>query len=199
MRPASLLYAHGFVSSPDSAKAVVLRDWLAVQHREMRLSVPVLPMQPAAAMAVLEAELARLPKPLVLMGSSLGGYYCAALAARSGWPVVLINPLADPLPYRDRYVGTHENPCTGERFAVTAQDAADLLALQTPCRHPARQLLLLQTGDETLDYRQAIRTWPACPRVVINGGHHGFDGFRDWLPFVLEFFAFALTDSEPPA
>ena len=44
-----------------------------------------------------------------------------------------------------------------------------------------RCLLLLQTGDAVLDYRQAVAALPDARQVVEQGGDHGFAGFARYL------------------
>jgi predicted esterase YcpF (UPF0227 family) len=56
------------------------------------------------------------------------------------------------------------------------------------CRHHAGALLLLvETGDEVLDYRQAWRVTPDAARRCFPGGDHSFTRFPDLLPQLFEF------------
>jgi predicted esterase YcpF (UPF0227 family) len=47
--------------------------------------------------------------------------------------------------------------------------------------------LLVQTGDETLDYRQAVKKYAGCKQTVEEGGDHAFQGFERYLESGLEF------------
>src|SRR5690554_7131184 len=61
-----------------------------------------------------------------------------------------------------------------------------LNALDTPCINAPEQLfLLLQTGDETLDYKQAAKLYQACPSWLEGAGNHSFEGFIERLPMIL--------------
>src|SRR5262245_64945692 len=92
-----ILYLHGFNSSPNSAKAQVLKRYLDDRGRGAELACPQLPHRPSLAIAAAEAALARASRRNVtLVGSSLGGFYATSLAEKHGLRAVLINPAIDP-------------------------------------------------------------------------------------------------------
>ena len=55
-------------------------------------------------------------------------------------------------------------------------------------RNPDLYWLLVQTGDETLDYRDAVAKYHGCRQTVEADGSHAFDGYEGWLPDIAEFF-----------
>ena len=181
-----LIYIHGFNSSPASFKAKVLRERLAALGRADEFVAPALPHSPAAAAALL-AEFARRHAQAVLVGSSLGGYYATWLAENFGLRAVLVNPAVRPYELLAAYVGTQKNLHTGEDYEFTAQHIAELCALEVGAITPERYLLMVETGDEVLDYRQAIEKYRGAQQLVIEGGDHGFSDFADYLDRVLAF------------
>jgi predicted esterase YcpF (UPF0227 family) len=192
MRTATLLvYLHGFRSSPASIKARQLGQAVAALPDADRptLSVPELDHRPAYAMMAILARVAGIDaSTLTFVGSSLGGFYATYAAERLGARAVLINPAIRPdedlRPYRGGQVNLH----TGAGFEVTDAHFAALAALRVArITRPDRYLLLVQAGDEVLDYRQAVAFYAGAWQRVEGGGDHGFAGFEAQIPLVFRF------------
>lgn len=185
-----LVYLHGFNSSPGSQKARLLAQYLTRKGYVCELRVPALPFSPEDAAACVEAEIAfeRDRRPIALMGSSLGGYYATWASQRFGLPAVLINPAVYPYRLLRDYLGPQENPYTGERYLLEMQHVAALEALDVGTLHrPGQVMVLLQTGDETLNYHDAVVRFPRSPLWVQSGGSHAFEDFTAILPAALSF------------
>lgn len=184
-----LIYVHGFNSSPDSWKARALRAELKRQGREQQLRVPALSHWPAEAIEQLEAEIAAANGPVTLIGSSLGGYYSTWLVEQNpALRAVLVNPAVHPYRLLEEWLGQNTNLYTREQYQLTERHLEQLLALDCPqLQHPDRYLLLVQTGDETLDYREAVDKYAACARFVQPGGSHGFEHFEALIPALQAF------------
>lgn len=189
-RPA-ILYIHGLNSSPLSQKARQLSAALTRIGMAGCLRVPALHHHPRRAIAQLETELAVLGRPL-LVGSSLGGYYATHLAERHGLRALLINPAVLPHRRFDGYLGPQTNLYSGEVWELTHDHVVALAELEVPPPQDAgRYQVWLQTGDETLDYRQAVDFYRGCALRIQAGGDHGFQGFAERLPALLAFAGFA--------
>ncbi len=52
---------------------------------------------------------------------------------------------------------------------------------------PERSWLLVEEGDEVLDYRQAVARYRDARQTVLAGGDHSFTRFVDFVPQILEF------------
>lgn len=184
-----LIYIHGFNSSPQSWKAQRLCQWLA-QHGGADVEAPALSHWPAEAMAQLRSRVEAHPdRELTLIGSSLGGYYATWLCEH--YPrlrAVLVNPAVYPYRLLAEWLGDNENIYTQERYCLTRTHLEQLQALDVDVLHdPSRYLLLVQTGDETLDYREAVEKFAAAPQFVQPGGSHGFEEFDTLIPAILAF------------
>ncbi|QXI43850.1 esterase [Pseudomonas wayambapalatensis] len=183
----SILYIHGFNSSPLSAKARQLEAVMQQLGLGDHLRVPALHHHPRQAMAQLETAIAELGAPL-LVGSSLGGYYATHLAERHGLKALLVNPAVTPHKHFDGYLGTQRNHYSEETWELTLDHVQALAELEVPPPQDAsRYQVWLQTADETLDYRHAERYYRACALRIEAGGDHSFQGFAERLPTLLAF------------
>lgn len=182
----SILYIHGLNSSPASRKAQQLIGTMALLGLDAELHVPALHHHPRQAIGQLEQAIDTLGGAPLLVGSSLGGYYATHLAQRHGLQALLINPAVNPHRLFDGYLGTQCNLYSGDTWELTLDHIAALAALEVP--PPAcgdRIRVWLQTGDETLDYRHAVRFYQGCAVEVQDGGDHGYQGFAQRLPELL--------------
>ena len=182
-----ILYLHGFCSSPESWKARLTAECMATRGLGDQFVCPALSPVPAAAIAAAETIIARADGPVTLIGSSLGGHYATYLAEKHDLRAALINPAVIHRLDAGRFIGDHVNFHTGERFTFTARDA-DQLAVQFVARTtPERYLLLVESGDEVLDYRHAVEHYAGCRQVILPGGDHSFTKFPEFIPQILEF------------
>ncbi len=178
-----VIYIHGFNSSPASIKARLLKERLG---GGVEFAAPALPQRPAEAAALLDALAARHPGA-AYVGSSLGGYYATYLAEKHGARAVLVNPAVRPYELLRQALGTQKNLHTGAEYEFTGQHLAELAALEVPAiTRPERYLLMVETGDEVLDYREAVARYRGCRQLVVEGGDHGFSDFASYLDVVLE-------------
>lgn len=186
----TIIYLHGFNSAPRSHKARILCERMAALGRGGECIVPALPHWPAEAVRQagrLIEEHSRAGE-VCLVGSSLGGYYAARLAEMHDLRAVLINPAVEPAALLQEYLGVQRNLYTGEEYVLTAEHLAQLRALDPGVvRRPERFLLMLQTGDEVLDYRLALERFRGAAVYLEEGGDHAFRGFDILVDKVLEF------------
>ena len=173
-----LIYLHGFNSAPDSFKARLVGERMRALGRAQDYAVPALPHRCTEAMALLRAWVVRNPGA-VLIGSSLGGFYATWLAEHYGLRAVLVNPAVRPYALLGNYLGLQKNLYTGAEYKLTAQHIAELKSFEVETITPERYFLVTRTGDETLDYRDAVATYSGARQWVIPGGDHGFGDFAD--------------------
>ena len=184
-----IIYLHGFNSAPASHKARSMAEYMKERGLEGEIYCPELPHRPADAIALAAAELAKHdPQEVTLVGSSLGGFYATYLAEKHGWKAVLVNPAVHVQTLLRDALGTQTNWHTGEKWVLTEAHLAELAALDVArITHPERYLLLLQTGDEVLDYLSAESYYVGARQVIESGGDHGFAGFERHFQSILDF------------
>jgi predicted esterase YcpF (UPF0227 family) len=184
-----IVYLHGFNSSPASGKAKQFGDHMACIGWLADYSCPALPNSPREAIALIEAELEqRGPESVTLIGSSLGGFYATYLAEKHGWKAVLVNPAVHAHKLLRGALGPQTNWHTGEKWALTEAHLNELAALDVErITRPERYLLLAQTGDEVLDYRDAVAYYAGATQIIEDGGDHGFAGFERHYQTILDF------------
>ncbi|WP_281556308.1 YqiA/YcfP family alpha/beta fold hydrolase [Thalassomonas sp. RHCl1] len=217
----NILYIHGFNSSPLSVKAVQTRDYLAANHPEVGFYCPQLKTNSRGAIDQLENLMAEhcgrenspeqenslelekspeqenSPEPInsrwFLIGSSLGGYFAHYLAEKYALPAVLINPAVKPYQLLRDYPSEQTNPYTGEVYQIGTGEIDALKSLESNISLKNNYLVMLQTGDEVLNYRQAAAKYQDCHLHIHHGGDHSFVGYQDTLPDIMQFFQLPLA------
>ncbi len=196
--PLSIVYIHGFNSSPQSHKAQLFKQWLQENHPDIKLHTPALKPFPLDAIAQLTMLAEIDPANTGFIGSSLGGFYAVHLAEKFHAPAVLINPSVKPFDTLSRFLGENENFHTQERYTLTQQHVDDLRSLyvEKPA-NPEKLLLLTQTGDETLDFREGTAHFHSSPAIIEYGGDHAFQNAERHFRFMLQFLQKCLFYRKP--
>jgi len=186
-----LLYIHGFNSSPQSHKASAFKLWLAQHHPEIAYEVPYLKPYPADAIAQLEKLVeSYLAKNEVtgLVGSSLGGFYAAWLAEKYRLRAVLVNPAVRPFDLLGKYIGENKNFYNDDHYLFEQKHVDELKQFFVPQhKNPQDLLLMVQTADESLDFKEATAKYSTSQNIIEYGGDHGFQDFERWFQYTLQF------------
>ncbi|QIZ77772.1 YqiA/YcfP family alpha/beta fold hydrolase [Ferrimonas lipolytica] len=196
------LYLHGFNSAPSSLKAQQAKDYLAEHYPNEPYAFPQLATTPdevKAQIVPLASAALEAGEPLRLMGSSMGGFFCTYLLENltTKYPqteitAVLINPAVNPWALMDDILGEHTNPYTNEVFQVEHQHAEQLELMNTAnIRHHGAYRVLLQSGDEVLDYRLAVAKYGQSQLHIEPGGDHSYQNFAAQLPQAFAFLGLA--------
>ena len=139
-------------------------------------------------LALIESTPALITDGLRVIGSSMGGYLSTFLIEKFSGKAVLINPAVKPYELLQGFIGEHTNPYTGEVFHIVESDINVIEKLDAKeLRHAPAYKVLLQTEDETLDYRLAETKYASSTLVVEEGGDHSFIGFENHLPAIADF------------
>ncbi|HEY7884845.1 MAG TPA: YqiA/YcfP family alpha/beta fold hydrolase [Cellvibrionaceae bacterium] len=194
---AAIVYLHGFLSSPESAKAQAAKEWIEANAPDVSFHCPQLTPYPRQTRRELEALIEFLrPEPIWLIGSSLGGYWATWLAETFNLPAVLVNPAVDPWEFMPNYLGIDlKSYHTEDSYRLEEKHIDEIRNVDcATLTHPENYWLLVQTGDETLDYQRAVAKYAGCKQQVETGGDHSFVNFEQHLSAIMQFFRdFELT------
>jgi uncharacterized protein len=184
-----IIYIHGFGGSGEGSKATLLRPLF----RSDGIIAPSLPTNPALAIATLSEliETFRRIETVMLIGSSLGGFYALHLASKYNLKAALINPAIRPYETLSRALGVSggENFYDNSRYEWNESHLETLKSLIPTRVNVDNILLLLQKGDEVLDYSDAATQLEGCSMIIEEGGDHSFKGIERHVGRIKQFFA----------
>ncbi|MCM2680394.1 YqiA/YcfP family alpha/beta fold hydrolase [Echinimonas agarilytica] len=184
-----VVYLHGYMSSDLSYKGQSTHK-AAAAFPSVKVHTPCLSDYPRQAMQQMHGlidDILEQSQPVGLIGSSLGGFYAHYLAECYGLSAVLINPAVEPYDLLSDMLGVKTNPYTHERVEHTAEHMDHLRALERPVTGRSRLQVRLQTGDETLDYKNSVRYFEQSDVRVEQGGDHAFQGYAEQCPEIIRF------------
>ncbi|MBN2825507.1 MAG: prolyl oligopeptidase family serine peptidase, partial [Campylobacterales bacterium] len=125
-----------------------------------------------------------------LIGSSLGGYMAIALATQYNLKAVLINPSMKPTLTLENVTGLNYYDLSN--FEWNTKHLNMLKFLHIEHLNPKNFLLLLQKGDEVLDYSEALQYFThqgiASSQLIIEeGGNHSFENIESKFEIIDRF------------
>lgn len=184
----TLLYLHGFRSSPRSTKAQQMRQYLAEQRPDIQFVCPQLAATPDAAWGQISTIADTIEGPFGVVGSSLGGFFATRVAEIYGCYGVVINPAVNPHILLRDYLGEQQHPYTHEQYCLTECHMQELAALKVTAPTAMERLWLLQQQeDEVLDYREALDYYRFARVCMQKGGNHAFMGFEHYRAQIVRF------------
>ena len=170
-----IIYLHGFSSAATSHKAILLQQQLS----QYNFLVPEYPShQPDTSIDLLSVYIKKKSgehnnEQVMLIGSSLGGFYAQYLGVHLDvvTAAVLINPALQPQITLKPHIGQQTNMVTGETFIFRQQDFDELQRFEVPTNDiTVPTLVLLDKGDEVIDYRFAEKRYKDISRVIVYPG-----------------------------
>ena len=192
-----IIYLHGFNSSAESFKSQLLLRHMQKAGLSKNLLIPDLFPEPEAAIKQISSLVETQIKKnntisgnvnVCFVGSSLGGYYATGFAERYQSSAVLINPSVRPYETLAQYIGENKNYYSTESWTFDRSHIQQLLDFDVEnITRPERYMVLLQTGDEVLDYNQAKQKYAQSQLIIEQGGDHSFTGFERYLDQIVSF------------
>ena len=180
-----VIYIHGFGSSGQGGKSTQFRNYF--RNAGISFIAPSLSYVPDLAISTLE-ELIESYEDVSLIGSSLGGFYAMYLAEKYGLKAVLINPAMNSSRTLARVLSpTAYNYYDESTFEWNASHIEMLKQYVVDEVDDRNYCLLLQKGDDVLDYKEATNKIPDAKLVLEEGGSHAFDGIERYFSDVETF------------
>ena len=187
-----LVYLHGFRSSPRSSKAVLTGDTikeLSTSDHPYEWYCPQLVASPKASMDMVIQHIdSSKHDRLIVIGSSLGGYYANYLAEKYGCKAVALNPAVWAPKELAAHVGMLTSYDTDEPYDFRPEYIDELNDLQVGgISNPSRYFLMAAKGDELLDWQEMVDFYKGAEQLVLEGSDHGISEYPEHLPQVLKF------------
>ena len=173
-----VMYIHGFNSAGYGNKINKLKEAFGDEN----VIALTLPYNPAKAIKLLEflVEAVKEKDNLILVGTSLGGFYGLYLGAKYKIPSVLINPSTDPYNSLKNQVGKQINYKTNEEYEFSQKDLEDLkkfyFSEEDIKKAKPYILVYLDEKDELLDSKKTKEYFEKFGIYVkmYTGGDHRF-------------------------
>lgn len=204
-----LIYIHGFDNTGNSVKGKATHDYCQIHHPYIQVHTPNLNMKPDEVINTMTTMITDLSKsaPVVLIGSSLGGYFSTILSNITGVPAFLLNPSTKPHVTLTRFYPLEDEDklddtvffTTAGGWKVTYGDMrwveAHTFANQMGegVTHPEKIGMLLTTGDEVLPYEIAKAFYGSQDNGkgiskihIAEGDDHRIGEYESHLPMIIE-------------
>lgn len=168
-----LLYLHGFRSVGLCYKGKLIASFAP------NALTPNLPYVPDLAISLAESLILEHSKEnkICLVGSSLGGYYATFLAQKYHLKAVLVNPVIDAYKTLLPAIGRIDVTYNNTSFFWSLDLVESLKKYFVDSITPELYCVLLQSGDQVLDYRIAAQKFKDSKLIIEEGGSHHFDNF----------------------
>ncbi len=181
-----IIYIHGFGSSAQGTKSKQFREYF--KKKGECFIAPSLSYVPELAISTLEDIIENCGCDVKLMGSSLGGFYALYLSQKYNLKAVLINPAVNAEVTLKRAIGHGINYYDNSTYEWNLLHVESLKKYKTTSVNQKNIMLLLQKGDDVLDYKEAEDFLPNSMMFIEEGGSHNFDGIERYYEKIREFF-----------
>ena len=185
----TILYFHGFKSSSDSGKAQEFKKFIENKTSQTKIIIPDLADDFKEANKQIEDLISKNAPNILFMGSSLGGYYALYFAQLYKSKSVLINPAIAPLNDFEIHLGKNENYATGNKFTISKDDISYVRSLHhKKILSPKNNLILLESGDEILNYVESSSYFRGSYIDIFYGGNHSYTSIKEKFTKIKDFF-----------
>jgi uncharacterized protein len=179
-----IIFIHGFGSNGKGTKSEILK-------KELNVVSPSLSTIPDLAISTLEDLIEyflNINEPVKIIGSSLGGFYAIYLSKKYNIPAVLINPAVFAYKTLTRAIGSAVNYYDNTSYEWNENHLKMLKKYYVKNPDIKNLYLLTQTGDEVLNYEEAVYHLTGVKMIIEEGGNHGFQNIETKIEQIKDFF-----------
>lgn len=180
-----IIYIHGFGGSGQGSKAKLFREYFKSAGKDF--IAPSLSYVPELAIKTLEELIESYHEDIQLIGSSLGGFYTIYLANKYNLKAVLLNPSIFPYKTLARTLDKAPNFYDESSFEWKESHLVMLENYKVSEVKQSNFMVLVQKGDELLDFQEAVDKFSNAKVIVEDGGNHGFDGIERHFERIREY------------
>ena len=170
-----VIYFHGFASSPISEKVNMLKD------AGFDVAAPAVNIDPIIAerelIKFIEAHL-KYDGKLVVMGTSLGGFWAARMGSYFDITTILLNPALHPEESLKKHVGAHKNYSTGKINILST------LMVEEYAKYPVGHEDEVKFRTYFISDETPIEPCMAKKFVFTNNDHHGMSVMPEIIAYL---------------
>jgi len=172
-----IIYLHGFASIGSGEKSAAMIAEFGVDN----VIAPDLPFDADEVEHTLTAIIGGLKSyPIILVGTSLGGFWANYMAQRWDIPCILINPSMSPSVSMKHRIGTQCNYYTGDEIVVTEENVQKFIKREQYLAKNTNGALIhlfVAKDDAVLNPADMIAAVPYfASRTIKETGGHRFEG-----------------------
>jgi predicted esterase YcpF (UPF0227 family) len=183
----NIIYIHGFKSAGEGDKSNQLKTYFSKYGQKVNIISPTLSANPKEAVNTLSSIIKGTKGPVIVVGTSLGGFYALYCAARFDVPAFVINPSLEPHKSLAKDIGTHTRYGSGEPYEFKKEylDSLKFLfdAIQSSSITSSNLHFYISSDDERLTFDKLDQYFPyrKTLKKFENAGHR-FSRFNEILP-----------------
>lgn len=187
----NIIYIHGFKSSGESDKSEQLKKYFSKYGSKVNIISPTLSPNPKEAISTLSSIIKGTKGPVILVGTSLGGFYAIYCSVRFDVPAFIINPSLEPHISLAKSIGIHKRYGSGEPYEFKQEYIEALKFLFDSIRSASitssNLNFYISTDDERLTFDKLDQYFPYrnTLKKFENAGHR-FSKFNEILPDIEE-------------
>ncbi len=172
-----LFYFHGLASVGDSPRTDILKKKL-----NMKVLSPTLPVDPDKVIDIVTNMMHKYHQTgekMIMVGTSLGGFWANYFAVKTASPVVLINPVIKPTITMQRKVGRYiklfAKQTNSEDILNHSLEKFKILEDELNTHNKTEVYLFLAKDDTILDYQETLTDIKYDKLFLEDIGGHRFE------------------------